>query len=314
MTSPGCFVVGTGRCGSTTLSRVLSDHSQILSLSEFFTVLGGQEAFTPEWLDGAELWQRMATPQRDVVAMLTSAIELPEIIGGPGLRPELRATLAPIQLVPLPQLGAQLLFDELALFTQRLCGAPLRQQYDAVFGWLQARLQRSAWVERSGASLDYLAALLRHWPQAKFVHIARDGAACAMSMSKHPFFRVKLARLLHRDSQLPVADCLAMDLPLERFGALWSAQMIHGERLLSRVPAERVLRLRLEHVLRDPARKLMQLIHFIDPELQVASHWLTRALATISQHRGAERRPELASFELQQSCRPGMRLLENFES
>ncbi len=33
------FVVGTGRCGSTLLSRLLREHRDVLSMSEFFSTL-----------------------------------------------------------------------------------------------------------------------------------------------------------------------------------------------------------------------------------------------------------------------------------
>src|SRR5688572_8494150 len=51
------FIVGTGRCGSTLLSDVLRRHPDILSVSEFFTLvtdLGGriEEAFPDGDVDG----------------------------------------------------------------------------------------------------------------------------------------------------------------------------------------------------------------------------------------------------------------------
>ena len=41
------FIVGSGRCGSTLLSRMLSHHPKLLSLFEFFTGLEIDKRFLP---------------------------------------------------------------------------------------------------------------------------------------------------------------------------------------------------------------------------------------------------------------------------
>ena len=68
------FVVGTGRCGSTMLSNMLREHPQVLSLSEFFSMISDAgfrlpQMFSAEPLDGSVLPCMMrplqhATPNR----------------------------------------------------------------------------------------------------------------------------------------------------------------------------------------------------------------------------------------------------------
>lgn len=58
------FLVGTGRCGSTTLSNMLREHPKVLSLSEFFLLLTDglrtQAPFSQEIMDGRRFWSILA--------------------------------------------------------------------------------------------------------------------------------------------------------------------------------------------------------------------------------------------------------------
>lgn len=49
-------------------------------------------------------------------------------------------------------------------------------------------------VERSGGSLAYAGELLRLFPQARVVHLYRDGRECALSMSKHGRYKLAMIR------------------------------------------------------------------------------------------------------------------------
>jgi hypothetical protein len=63
---PLTIVIGTGRCGSTMLSRMLQMHPQVLSLSEFWNVFLGPEVHFPvHEMNGEEFWQQIAMPNSD---------------------------------------------------------------------------------------------------------------------------------------------------------------------------------------------------------------------------------------------------------
>ena len=60
---PPVFVVNTGRCGSTLMSRMLALHPAILSISEFLAALTS-EALTADRLDGEAFWRRALAADR----------------------------------------------------------------------------------------------------------------------------------------------------------------------------------------------------------------------------------------------------------
>ena len=82
------FVVGTGRCGSTLLSRMLAAHRGVLSIFEFFNGIDAARRFDPAPIDGAEFASLISAEQPFVTAVLRRGYEVPEIVYpfGPGAR------------------------------------------------------------------------------------------------------------------------------------------------------------------------------------------------------------------------------------
>jgi len=187
------FVVGTGRCGSTMLSRMLDLHPALLSLSEFFTALKHQ-AFSSATLDGPGLWQVLNSPSPVLRTLKKHELWTRPGADAPasGPQPDDQASMLEIWLRVLarqqPDPGAP--YRDLERDLASWPSAPARDQYLHLFEWLKTRLGRTVWIERSGGSLNFLPALLDIFPDARFVHLYRDGRDCALSMSKHTSFRL----------------------------------------------------------------------------------------------------------------------------
>ena len=108
-----------------------------------------------------------------------------------------RADVPPIMCATIPHLTPDhdAFFDEIEPAVRSLPTQSPSQQYRDIFDWLCSRFGRVAWVERSGTSLMSASVLLKHFPDARVIHVYRDGRDVALSMSRHYLFRVLVASL-----------------------------------------------------------------------------------------------------------------------
>jgi putative sulfotransferase len=335
--NPLTIIVGTGRCGSTMLSEMVSAHQDALGLSEFFVCLS-PDAFPREHMDGARFWEILSRPRLKPNTLIAQGLPAPEFeyVRRPGRFPAGR--IPAVSLVTLPGLTTDPdgLYDELESVVPRWTKAPVSDQYYRVFNWLCSRLGRHVVVERSGGSLRFLPDLVRCFPEARFVHMYRGGPDCALSMSRHPSFRLaamldKMHGYLGVDPfHRPSADHAGMvpaelrpflpdrfdaqalrdePIPLKSFGAFWSYQLIAAAEVLSTLRPDRLLSLRYESVLADPRTELARFATFAclpDP-----SGWAGTAAGLIDRSRpgAVAALPPAQREELERACAPGTRML-----
>jgi Sulfotransferase family len=315
----GRFIVTTGRCGSKLLSQLLRDHPAVLSLSGFFGTLQSPRvpAFPAGPTTGEEFWGVLSTPRPEIGSIVRQCwtAEDPEAPPGSFATP-------PLLTVALPHLTpeAGALHEELGGYVRTLPLADAGTQYSRVFAWLCQRFDRPLWVERSGGSTWFLPSLLRCWPDARYVHLVRDGRNAAISMSKRCGFRLavlaadlELTAGAAADGGALAAAALAVtgseSVPLERFGEIWAQQVLATDERLRSLPADHVLLLRYEDLVEDPARELTRLAGFLDlgPAVDDWIDWSARQV-----ERGEPawlRLPEPDRSRLEAACRPGLRLL-----
>ena len=300
---PPVLVLSTGRCGSTMLSDILNTHPDVLSLSEFFASVG-MKAFIRKRPSGKALWQicnqhspglraRLATEEGRKRSLYP--FDAPQARFTPENIPSILSRTLP-HLTP----DFERLYDELESVMQTRPKAALADQYLFMFGWLCERLGRRVWVERSGGSLVFGRILTRLFPEARVVHIYRDGRDTALSMSQHPAFKTgpavaqRLGRLgVDMYGGDPLRDLGVFKLFMLRFvgmkkmarqeaagpeacGDMWSRMILSSRAYLSSLPPERFFALRYEDVLHHPREKIRELIDFIDPGL-ADDVWLDEA-------------------------------------
>jgi hypothetical protein len=222
---------------------------------------------------------------------------------------------------------------------------PAADQYRALFGFLAGLLGRPVVVERSGASLTIVRALREQFPEARFVHMHRNGPDCALSMSRHPVFRLagltgQAARAAGIPASLPwreteaelrrrqrlglvppeftgliewpfdAARYMSYPVPVAFFGELWSSLVCEGVPALAELPPGDLLTLRYEDLLRDPGAQLVTLASFIG--IEAGPDWLLEATALIGRRGHTSSAAELGEAELaalRAACEPGRRAI-----
>lgn len=339
------LVLGTGRCGSTLVSQMIRQHPTVLSLSELFsfiTDLGGriERAFPTEALGGAAFWRILADPQPRQSILLRHGLQMKEVIY-PWERGRFTARdgLPPILQGLLPHLSPEnpdSIFDDLARFVCAREEALAAEHYRASFEYLQRRFEKLTWAERSGGGLRVGARLLQTFPEAKVLHIVRDGRNTALSMSRHIGFRMALIagqqveflgvdpfesddRSEADDLEADLIDLLPenfsrqafedFDLPAEMCAHYWSGEICEGLAVLEQLPRDQLLTLRYEDFLESPEKTVRRMGEFLDPDAR-DENWVRAAVGQIGRGRSAWRElPPSERDELDRACRRGFEAL-----
>jgi len=327
------FIVGTGRCGSTLLSKMLRANDAVTSLFEYFNGLDGARRFSREPLSGASFTEMLGAVHPFLAMVLERGYPVSEVtypLDAPETRFGRAGGVPWILGTTIPELGVEdpdAFYDELCAFTRSLPPRPAAEQHLALFTWLTQRLGKRVWVERAGAAIDYVGELAAIFPDARFLHLHRAGEEAALSMREHHAFRLAIMlayRLpaetgrsqaaLDRFAQGEAADEIGQLLesrpPVEYFGRWWTDQVLRGFRALAGLDAHQYCEVRFEDLLARPQQVLAEIADFLalpDPH----GSWRDRAAALVH-GMPPSRAVELPASErktLAQACRPGNLLL-----
>jgi putative sulfotransferase len=327
---------------------MLRQHPKVLSISEFFsfiTDLGSRipQAFPVGEVSSSGFWQILSALYPKQNMMLRHKVAMDEV-----LYPDIEsarytyATGVPAILqVTLPHLTPEhdCLFAELQAFILAQAPATIEKHYVRLFRWLQRRFARKLWVERSGGSLRIVHRLSQAFPDAKFIHMVRDGRNCALSMSQHLGFRMALTAYqfieilgvdpyesADRTWQEDLPDELVPLLPENFTGAAfrayetapalcghyWSGEIMSGLQVLAAVPPSRLLQMRYEDFLVDPIGAPRKLITFLGPNLSDEA-WIEQVAAQVGTARSSwQQLPAQEQAWLQNACRPGFAALADY--
>ena len=177
------------------LSNMLGKHPHVLSISEFFAWLVDdgartEETFARNPMDGRKFWSVVAAinPHRAFAYRHRVPCDEQLYPFESSQAPFSSETGVPaILITTLPHLTADhdRLFDTLQDEVTRWPEAIIGEHYRRLFDWLTAYFGKCVWVERSGAALHMLNHYRATFPEARYVHVARDGRDAAISMQGH---------------------------------------------------------------------------------------------------------------------------------
>lgn len=343
---PLTIVVGTGRCGSTMLSRMLHMHPEVLSLSEFWSMFLHSESSIPTHdMSGEEFWQRMAEPDPGADGLALMGIQLAE-----NVYPFDRGRFDPATGVPaicgvLASLtdDPDALYDKLAPEVSAWPRRPMADHCRALFADLAVMFGRRVVVERSGGTLSQMLVLREQFPEARFVFLHRDGPDCALSMSRNHAFRLVAmriaasvidgpsslgfplpAKIMEADSGdlkdliSPPFDrerFLAYPLPLTFFAWMWSRMTLSGTNEIRKVRRDGWMTLRYERLLNSTRTELTRLAGFIG--VPAERQWLSKACEFVDPRHVGVAIKQLhpgALATLRASCTAGIKAFDLLES
>ncbi len=305
--------------------------------------IGGRipDIFPEEPIEGTQFWQLISSVTPRLTLAMRHDIVMPEVLypyTSNSTRFSAETGVPVILQTTLPHLSDdyEALYDELREPIMAQPRAPVGEQYKYLFNWLRDRLGKRMWVERCGGEFVIINEVYASFPEARFIHIVRDGRDTALSIHNHIGFRLfimgtMLTEMLGVDPYIsaerthldripaPLQAFLPENfdaeafrsyrIPLNTCGALWSQQIDSGLRVLGQLPKERVLTLRYEDILTEPTQHIERMADFLGEEYR-DPHWVKQCAAMVRKPRHSWRDlPPDDARELSSACQPGLDML-----
>lgn len=315
------FIVGTGRCGSTILSKMLDLHPSVAVLSEFLISLDFYEKFGDRPVSGGELARLIdcGLESTGELKKIVAHLATPEITFDAAKAPapvdasRYRDNVLPdLMLLPLGHLfeDPPQMFDEIVQHAREQPTRLLSEQYFHLFDWITRRADKAVWIERSGGTIASLPELVELFPKGKFLHLHRDPLDAALSMQSHHHFRLRAFKhyglrtsdgttwtdLDDRDlnNDMPMSTKLKAifehPVPLEYFLRDWSDSILRGMKAVKELGPDQYTEVPFESLMRDPAAVLAEIVDFF--ELPDEPGWIDRACALLKEGQAAHAEPD----------------------
>lgn len=297
---------------------MLNEHRDVVAINEFLSNLDASRRFREGRVPAGDVADLMEFVQPVANEVLGRGYRAPEVrypFGATNARYRAGDPVPVLLLSSIAWLSEDpdVLFDEFLAFARSLPTQPMTDHYRSLFRWLARAVGKSHWVERSGSSVDFFEDLVDRFPDAKFVHIHRDGREAALSLREFPFMRLGIAVSFdlfpEGDADAAVRYALDTPTPLWAVGKYWSDQLVRGMRAVPRLNGGQYLEVPFEDLIADPREVITRVAAHFD--LAGDDAFVDRAVAMVR----PSSPPRFAALtageqaELDDAIRPGQVLL-----
>lgn len=140
------------------------------------------------------------------------------------------------------------------------------------FGLVAARRGKRRWAEKTPLNVRHLTWIYHHFPNARFIHVIRDGRDVVCSLRSHPVRRFRGGAWASIPQNRSVASCIGQWLALTGAGMRWRND-------------PRYLEVFYEDLVRSPEATMRRVMAFVGELFDEA--WLAARLADQSAQSGA---------------------------